>query len=236
VKLPGFVEYRVDAVVKFGGSLVVDPPVCRALVESLAALPAMGYRLMVVPGGGPTDNTIESLDQAYRFHPDTHHRACARAQDQTGLMICDPSLSDGLRPCQSLEEVRRSLDAGEVAVLLPSRLIFALDPFERTWDITSDAMAAYFAWLVRCARLLILTNVDGVYLDGAVGDQAKLVRRTAASELGSMGQTAVDGCTGPFLDAHGMTAWILNGAHPSRVLAALRGEEVLGTHVAGRVP
>jgi aspartokinase-like uncharacterized kinase len=189
---------------------------------------------MVVPGGGPTDNTIESLDREYGFDPDTHHRACARAQDQTGLMICDSSLSDALRPCEDLEEARRCLDAGQVAVLLPSRLIFALDPFERTWEITSDAMAAYFAWLVRCPRVLILTNVDGIYRDRAVGDPAKLVRRAAASELAPMGQTAVDSCTGPFLDAHGLSAWVLNGAHPERVLAAVRGEDVLGTYIEGR--
>jgi aspartokinase-like uncharacterized kinase len=197
----------------------------------LAALPAMGYRVMVIPGGGPTDNTIECMDRVYHFHPDTHHRACARAQDQTGLMICDPSVSGTLSACESLEEARRSLDAGDVAVLLPSRLIFALDPFERTWEITSDAMAAYFAWLVRCNRLLILTDVDGIYRDGAIGDPTKLVRRMTASELIPMGQTAVDSCTGPFIGAHGITAWVLNGAYPERVLSALRGEDVLGTRI-----
>lgn len=227
----GFVAYRVDATVKFGGSLLADGRACRALVEALAEAASAGLRLLVVPGGGPTDNTIEALDRTYTFHPDTHHRACARAQDQTGLMLCDPSLSAALAPCETLEEVRHALDAGRVAVLIPSRLIFLLDPFERSWEITSDAMAAYFAWLVGCPQVLVLTDVDGVYAEGRVGDPDRLVERLTAVELAQMGHTSVDACTGGFLHEHGLTAWVLNGQHPERLGAALRGEPVLGTFV-----
>ncbi len=68
-----------------------------------------GRRVFVVPGGGPTDKAIEAIDQRHSLAPDTHHRACARAQDQTGLMICDPAFSRILTPC---ENSRRGQESG----------------------------------------------------------------------------------------------------------------------------
>lgn len=229
----GFVDYDIDAVVKVGGSLLSNETLCRGTVKALAGQASKGFRLLVVPGGGPTDNTIESLDAVYKFQPDTHHRACARAQDQTGLMICDESLGSMLSPCETLEEVQSALGAGKVAVLLPSRLIFDLDPFARTWDITSDAIAAYFAWLVTSKQLIMVTNVDGVHLDAAVDDSTKLIERITASELEHLGHTAVDACVAPFLRSKCMNAWVLNGAHADRIGVALRGGTPRGTYIEG---
>lgn len=230
----GFTDYRIDTVVKFGGSLLADGRTCKQLIRSLGRLGEEGHRLLIFPGGGPTDNTIEGLDREYTFHPDTHHRACARAQDQTGLMIADPSLSDHrLVAVEDLEEVQKVLEAHRLPVLLPSKLIFSLDPFERSWEITSDAMAAWFAWLVHAPRVVILTNVDGVHREGKVGDPRTLVRCITAAELASLGATAVDACTAPFLDRYKLDAWVLHGGYPERLDELLKGKEPLGTHIVG---
>lgn len=227
----GFTAYRVGAVVKFGGSLLADETACRAAIAALIAARDAGHRLLVMPGGGPTDKAIEKLDARHPFQADTHHRACARAQDQTGLMICDPVFSDVLRPAETLEEARRILDAGDVAVLLPSRLIFDLDPFERTWDLTSDAMSVWLAWLVGAPVAVILTDVDGVYRPDHIGEPEHLIPELGALQLAAMGHTAVDRCTAPFLAEKRIDAWILNGAHPARLVEALRGERPRGTRV-----
>ncbi|NER48175.1 MAG: aspartate kinase [Symploca sp. SIO1A3] len=232
--LKGFVDYNVDATVKFGGSLLADEQACRNTVRALQSAAQQGKRLLVIPGGGPTDNTIEELDARTPFVPDTHHRACARAQDQTGLMISDPCFSNGLRAIETLEEMRHTLDEGIIPVLLPSRLIFDIDPFERTWEITSDAMAVWFAWLVRCNLTLILTNVDGVYRDGKVDSEAHFLPEVTASELAQMGHTAVDACTPAFLVEHGLDCWILNGKYPDRITQLLvDGIKPVGTFVKG---
>jgi len=229
----GFVEYRIGAVVKFGGSLLKEPASCRGALDAVSRAAAAGHRLLVVPGGGPTDDTIEALDARHAFSPDTHHHACALAQDQTGLMICDPLWGAATTPCETLESARRALDEGKVAVLLPSKLVFALDPFERTWEITSDAMAVWFSWLVTAARTIVLTNVDGIYAVGKVGEKGALLASITADELETMGHTGVDACVAGYLRRRQMDCWVLHGGHPERLLTLLEGGTPIGTVIRG---
>lgn len=230
-KIKGFIDYGVDVVVKFGGSLLAQPEHARRATAALAACAAADRRLLVVPGGGPTDKAIEALDRHHHFAPDTHHRACARAQDQTGLMICDPAFGNALTPCETLEEARAALDGGRVAVILPSRIIADLDPFERTWEITSDAMAAWFAWLIGADRLVILTNVDGVYPPGHPTFSGPPLREVRASDLESWGLTSVDACVPPFIRRHGIETWVLHGGFPERLAELLNSVPTIGTRI-----
>ena len=229
----GFVDYRIGAVIKFGGSLLKDPDACQAALDALSGAAASGHRLLVVPGGGPTDDAIEVLDERHAFHPNTHHYACALAQDQTGLMICDPLWGAAVSWCRTLEGAHRIIDDGRVAVLLPSQLIFALDPFERTWEITSDAMAVYFSWLVAAEKTIILTNVDGIYATDKVGEEEALIASITAKDLEAMGATAVDGCISGYLQRRQMNCWVLHGGYPARLLTLLDGGTPVGTLIRG---
>jgi hypothetical protein len=229
----GFTDYNIDVVIKFGGSILADKDMCHKTINSITNLVENGYRVMVIPGGGPMDNTIEALDKKHPFNPDTHHKACARAQDQTGLMISDPVWNGRLTPCETLYDVRKANDNGFAGVLLPSRLIFDLDPFERTWEITSDAMSVYFSWLVGARRTIILTNVDGIYLDGDINNPDKFVKSITAGELELLGHTAVDVCTPAFLKAKKMDCFVMNGLRSKTMLDFLSGKEAIGTFIKG---
>lgn len=233
MNINGFTDYNVDLVIKFGGSLLEDQEGLVKAISALDELLAQKKRILVIPGGGPTDNTIESLDKRHPFHVNTHHRACARAQDQTGLMISDPVFSTSLEAVETLEEMMDSLSNGKVAVLLPSKTIFTMNPFEKTWDITSDAMAAWYAWVVDAQQLIILTNVDGVHSDPTQMNDSNLIEEIYASDLEEMGHTAVDKCTPLFLKSKSINCWIINGAYPDRIVGAATGQVVKGTYVKG---
>ena len=229
----GFTDYRIDVVIKFGGSILSNQEMCQKTIDSISQLVCGGYRVMVFPGGGPTDNTIEDLNQRHPFHPNTHHKACARAQDQTGLMICDPVWGGGFIACETLEDIVKANDHSKVGVLLPSRLIFDLDPFEHIWEITSDAMSVYFSWLVSARYTIILTDVDGVYKDGDIGDSEKLIKEISASDLENMGHTAVDVCTPIFLKNRRMDCFVMNGQNSEFILDHVSGKDVIGTLIKG---
>jgi len=130
-----------------------------------------------------------------------------------------------------MEEARKILDADLTPVLLPSRIIFAIDPFERSWDITSDAMALWFAWLVSAPVAVILTDVDGIFPPGEDFSKGTPVAQINASDLVSWGQTSVDVCTPYFARARRITTWVLNGAHPARLTQALGGMTPIGTKI-----
>lgn len=229
----GFVDYRIKHVVKFGGSLLSLKDRCRSTIETLVSLANNNHRILVIPGGGPTDKTIEAIDKWANLHPDTHHTACALAQDQTGLILSDPSFSKQVRACTDLESVSIALEESLLAILLPSKIIFALNPFERSWEITSDSMAAWFAWLVRCNEVIVLTDVDGIYRDGAINNANAFIPELTAFELSSMGHTSVDACFAPFILQNNINAWILNGAFPERIAAVFNGDIPIGTRIWG---
>lgn len=231
----GFTDYNIDAVVKFGGSLLDDEVSCRAAISSLVSASDKGYRILVVPGGGPTDNTIEKLDKVYQFASDTHHKACARAQDQTGIIICDNSFSSSLVACEDFECVASALDSKKVAVILPSKIIFTMNPFEKTWDITSDAMAAWFAWVANAKKVIIFKSVDGVFEKNNLSNEnfGKLIERISAKELVNMGSNAVDACVAPFLANKRMNCCIIKGGNEADFINALDGNTFHGTFVIG---
>ena len=230
-KIPGYVDYGFDAVVKFGGSLLIDAGLTANAIAAVELTQKSGRRVLVVPGGGPTDKAIEAIDQRHSLAPDTHHRACARAQDQTGLMICDPAFSRILTPCETLEEARKVVDADRIPVMLPAQIIFAVDPFERSWDITSDGIALWFAWLVSAPLAMILTNVDGIFKPGTDFAQGEVIQRVAASTLCGWGHTAVDKCVPQFALRKGVRVWVGHGGYPARLNDALLAQPTIGTFI-----
>jgi len=231
----GFTDYKIDIVIKFGGSILSDQTMCQKTIDSISQLAQRGYRVMVIPGGGPTDNTIEELNARHHFHANTHHRACAKAQDQTGLMISDPVWNGEFVACETLEEVIKANDRFKVGVLLPSRLISDLDPFERTLEITSDAMSVYFSWLVSAKHTIVLTDVDGVYKDGDIGNSEKLIKEISALALEDMGHTAVDVCTPAFLKNRRMDCFVMNAQNSEFILDYVSGKDTVGTLIKGGI-
>jgi len=231
--LNGFTKYKVDYVIKFGGSILSDYDVFKNIIKEIETLANEGVSFLIIPGGGPTDNTIEELDKYYKFQPSTHHRACAKAQDQTGLMISDKRISNKFEACESFEDVEVAIQNEMIPVLLPSEIIFMLNPFEKIWDITSDAMSAWFAWLIKCNELIVLTNVDGVFKDAQINDSNKLIEEISATILCEYGHTAIDACTAPFLKHNNINAWVLNAYFPNRLREAIYQSKTVGTRILG---
>jgi 5-(aminomethyl)-3-furanmethanol phosphate kinase len=230
-KVLGYVDYGIDAVVKFGGSLLIDEALTASAINALEGCLAVGKTVLVIPGGGPTDKTIEKIDRRAALAPATHHRACARAQDQTGLIICDPAFSRVLSACETLEEARSIAATGRIPVLLPSKLIFDIDPFEKTWDITSDGVALWFAWLLNAPLTAVLTNVDGIFEPGADFASTAPVSSISATRLRDWGDTAVDKCVPEFAAYRKLRTWVGHGGYSDRLPAALTGRKTIGTFI-----
>ncbi|CAH2394098.1 conserved hypothetical protein [Mesorhizobium prunaredense] len=229
--IKGFPPYGISVVVKFGGSLMRDLEACRAALAELERLGRRGHRILIVPGGGIPDKAIEAVDATHPLAPFTAHHACALAQDQTAYMLSDPALSSDLVACSTLGQCRFRLREGKIPVLLPSQILFALDPVEWSWDVTSDAVAAWIAWLTNTPKLAILTDVDGVYRNASTGDPTALIAESSADELGRLGHTSIDACAAHFMSQHGLSGVVLNGAHPHRLGDWLEGKQVTGTRI-----
>ena len=193
-------------VVKFGGSLLGH---ARKILPVLAE-----HQVLLVPGGGVFADQVRRLYEEHRLSERAAHFMAIAAMDAYGEFLSSVS---GI-------PARQSLTGSLPAVLLPYRLMRERDPLPHSWQVTSDSIACYVAALLGEKRLVILTDVDGIYVNG------ELVGEITAAELLRLGETCVDAYLPKLLQKHRITCTVANGKSIEVVKALLRGEAV-GTRV-----
>ncbi|KON30136.1 hypothetical protein AC477_05205, partial [miscellaneous Crenarchaeota group-1 archaeon SG8-32-1] len=167
-------------VLKIGGSLAEHPAILRQLCQEFSAL-AKEYRILIIPGGGEFADIARKLYKNYGFSNIVAHKMGILSMDQFGLFLSDIVVNSFVT--YSLEEIRKSAK-GKVPIFLPSTSMFREDPLEKSWDVTSDSIAAYIANLLQAQKLLLVTDVDGIfYEDPKKKLDAKLIEELSAQEL-----------------------------------------------------
>jgi len=219
----------MDAVLKVGGSLADHLTSMKRLCLELASL-AKSYKLLVVPGGGRFADTVRDFDKTYGLSDTAAHRMAVLAMDQFGLFLS--SITTNSSTFYSLEEAKIS-PKGTLPVFLPSKLMFSKDPLEHSWDVTSDSIAAYIAGVLRAKRLVLITDVDGIFTeDPKKNPSAKLLTEVHAEELlGWKRRTSVDKTLPKMLLKMRLDCYVVNGKYPKRVRAVLESRKAVYTRI-----
>lgn len=225
-----------DAVLKVGGSLSAGQALA-ALCQEIGRLSA-SYRLLVVPGGGAFADAVRAAYRRYRLGETTAHRMALLAMDQYGCLLGD--LLPGSSLATDLLSAQQAADKGRTPILLPASLLIQADPLPHSWQVTSDAIAAWVAGLARAPRLVLLKDVDGLFsADPARGGPATLLTQLSVAQLASH-QGGVDGYLASVLASVGVETWVINGRHPERLAELLHTGRTLGSQIApildGRSP
>jgi aspartokinase-like uncharacterized kinase len=150
---------RFDLVVKVGGSLGRGRTRLRALLRHLAGEARRGP-LLVVPGGGVFADLVRGERRRLRLDAASAHRMALRATDQFGLLLA--ALHPRGEAVIDLEAARRAGARGRLPILLPGALVEREPALERTFRLTSDAIAAWVAGRAGARRLLVLKSVRGL--------------------------------------------------------------------------
>jgi aspartokinase-like uncharacterized kinase len=223
----------VDAVVKVGGSLAEDPELLINLCTRLSGL-AKSYELVVVPGGGRFADVVRDSDKRFNLSSEISHRMAILGMDQFGLLLAQITPNS----CATfLLDDAKQLSATEVVpVFLPSRLMFKEDPLENSWDVTSDSIAAYVASRLQAAKLVLVTDVDGIFTeDPKKQEDATLIEQVSAEELLKLNtRTSVDRFLPKLLLEAPVDCYVVNGQHPERLEAILAGQQATCTLIAAR--
>jgi aspartokinase-like uncharacterized kinase len=223
----------VDAVIKVGGSVAENPERLRALCHKLSEL-AKKYAIIVVPGGGKFADAVREYDQHFALSSDVSHRMAILGMDQFGLLLSQ--IIPNSRVFRQLESAKELSEAKSVPIFLPSHLMFQADPLESSWDVTSDSIAAYVASRVNAGKVVLVTDVDGVFTsDPKKGSGAKLIERLSAKKLLTLNQrTSVDRYLPKLLLEAQIDCYVVNGKYPDRVEAVLAGQQTTCTLVSAR--
>ena len=219
-------------VVKVGGSIAAYPEKLRALCVKLSEV-SKRHRLIVVPGGGEFADVIRSLDERFSLSCGASHRMAILGMDQYGLLLSDLMANSVL--VSKLEELKCFLDSGRLPVFLPSNLLLREDPLENSWDVTSDSIAIYIADRLDIRKVVLVTDVDGIYIeDPKKNPDAKLIKQLSANELLAMNKrTSVDKALPKLLSKMPIDCFVVNGLFPERVVAVLDGQDTVCTLIKG---
>ncbi|MGE4424713.1 MAG: hypothetical protein AB7D39_20600 [Pseudodesulfovibrio sp.] len=212
-------------VLKVGGSQSRHeelPALCAALAEA-----GKRHPLLVVPGGGDFADGVRRCADRYPLSDSAAHWMAILAMDQYGLLLCD--MISGSRPVRSLDEAAPIAGEGRVAVLLPHDWLRGEDPLPHSWDVTSDAIAAWVAGRAGSDRLVLVKDVDGLYDAAPASPDARLIDEMDVSRL--PGNGGVDRYLAQALKEAACETWVVNGRFPERVAQLLTTGATRGTRV-----
>lgn len=144
---------RRISVVKLGGSLARSPAL-RAWLDSVA-LHGAGSTV-IVPGGGRFADTVRTAQARWQFSDAAAHDMALLAMEQFGAMLC--ALGPRLRAARSRTEIARARAAGTVPVWLPSAWLARGAGIRKSWDVTSDSLAAWLARELQASHLVLVKS------------------------------------------------------------------------------
>ena len=221
----------MDWVVKVGGSLFPEKAI--ELCESIVALNNSARspkKIVFICGGGSFANKIRIYDHDIYFSDTASHNSAIMCMDIIGTLLADKV--EGLEVAKSIDSAKSILNHGNLPVLIPSNIFESHDPFEHSWRVSSDSLAMYISDLLK-AKLLIATDVDGIYTHDPSHDDAKLIKFISAKKLLNFGETSVDEFLPELLIRYNSNCYVVNGKYPDRVISIIEGKSSKYTLIGG---
>ena len=201
----------IKQVVKIGGSLFPDHAI--ELAEQLENTDSV-----IILGGGEFANLIRRYNDEIHFSDQTNHWTAIDCMDIIAKLVNDKVQSTKL--AFSIEEVNDISDEGFTPIFVVSEFLRHEDPFECSWDVTSDSIAAYVAHLLN-ANLLIVTNVNGIYTQEPKEPGSTFISKIDAKTLLTFQESSIDVMLPSLLLRYGTDCYVVNGKYPERVLSLI---------------
>ncbi len=224
----------MDAVIKVGGSLAETPKALRALCKNLSKL-AKKYSFVVVPGGGRFADAVREYDAKFHLAPEVSHKLAILGMDQYGILLSQ--LVPNACTFDQLSETNSLQKKGKVLVFLPCKELSREKSLEASWDVTSDSIAAQVALRLGAGKLLLITDVDGIFSeDPKVNPAAELMAEVSVEVLLKMGnRTSVDSFLPRVLADNNLDCYVVNGIHPQRIEAIFSGQGGVYTQIISKI-
>jgi len=201
----------VKQVVKIGGSLFPNHAI--ELANKLE-----NTNSCIVLGGGEFANLIRRYNDEIDFSDEVNHWTAIDCMDIIAKLVNDKV--DSARLAYSIDEVCEISDEGFTPIFVVSKFLRDEDPFECSWDVTSDSIAAYVSHLLN-ANLLIVTNVNGIYTQEPKEPGSTFISKIDATTLLTFQESSIDVMLPSLLLKFGTNCYVVNGKYPERVLSLI---------------
>ncbi|MCR5026501.1 MAG: delta 1-pyrroline-5-carboxylate synthetase [Methanobrevibacter sp.] len=173
---------------------------------------------MIILGGGEFANLIRRYDSSENFSSEATHYTAIDCMDIVSKLVCDKV--DSAKLAYSLKEAEEIASKNLTPIFIVSEFLKNKDPFECSWDVTSDSIAAYVSNCLN-ANLLIVTNVNGIYTREPTEEGSKLISKIDAKKLLTFEESSIDLMLPSLLLEFGTNCYVVNGMYPKRVLSLI---------------
>jgi 5-(aminomethyl)-3-furanmethanol phosphate kinase len=140
-------------VVKIGGSLLGSPELERWL--GLFTKFSDG-NIIIVPGGGVFADAVRDAQKVSKISDACAHKLAVLAMDQFGLLLA--SMNPDLAVARTEMEIDERIWQHRCIIWLPSQMVLADDSIPKSWDVTSDSIAAWLAEKVNAQQLVLVKS------------------------------------------------------------------------------
>ena len=201
----------IKQVVKIGGSLFPNHAIELAkILENTDSL--------IILGGGEFANLIRRYDSEMNFTDEASHWTAIDCMEIIAKLVDDKV--DSTKLAYSIDEAKEISDDGFTPIFVVSEFLREEDPFECSWDVTSDSIAAYVANLFD-ANLFIVTDVNGIYTQEPSEEGSNFISKIDAKKLLTFKESSIDLKLPSLLIEFGTNCYVVNGMYPERVLSLL---------------
>ena len=173
---------------------------------------------VIILGGGEFANLIRKYDAEQEFSQEVNHWTAIDCMDIMAKLVDDKVESAKL--AFTVDEIEEISDEGFTPIFIVSEFLKIDDPFECSWDVTSDSIAAYVAHLLN-AKLLIVTNVNGIYTQEPKEPGSTFISKIDATTLLTFQESSIDVMLPSLLLEFGANCYVVNGKFPERVLSLI---------------
>ena len=201
----------IKQVVKIGGSLFPDYAI--ELAKQLN-----NTNSLIILGGGEFANLIRKYDSTQNFSSEVTHFTAIDCMDIIAKLVNDKV--DSTKLAFSIDEINEISDEGFTPIFVVSDFLKNEDPFECSWDVTSDSIAAYVAHIFN-ANLFIVTNVNGIYTQEPKESGSTFISKIDATKLLTFQESSIDVMLPSLLLKFGTNCYVVNGKFPDRVLSLI---------------
>ena len=201
----------IKQVVKIGGSLFPDYAI--ELAKQLD-----NTNSLIILGGGEFANLIRKYDSTQSFSSEVTHFTAIDCMDILAKLVNDKV--DSTKLAFSIDEIIKISDEGFTPIFVVSDFLKKEDPFECSWDVTSDSIAAYVAHIFN-ANLFIVTNVNGIYTQEPEEPGSTFISKIDATKLLTFQESSIDVMLPSLLLKFGTNCYVVNGKFPERVLSLI---------------
>jgi aspartokinase-like uncharacterized kinase len=213
----------LETVLKIGGSLSKKPTKLKKLCIKLSEL-AKDHRLTIVPGGAEFADTVRHAYKLFSISESVAHKMAILAMEQYGLLLSD--ITPNSRVANTIKDCVKLIKRSFLPILLPHWLLYKKNPFKPSWDVTSDSIAVYVAYLLKAKNLILIKDVDGVY------DKNGKVLAIASLKWLMKNKTCLDKYFPFIMKKTKLKCYVVNGLYPKRVEMLLDGKKTLCTEVS----